>query len=55
MLASYAGHGKVVELLLERGADANARDHMGCTARMWASLAGFSEATKLLKAYERLE
>ena len=36
MFAARYGHGRVVELLLQRGADANLQDSDGGTALIWA-------------------
>ena len=48
MLASDKGHLKVVKLLLEKGANANAQNNNGETALMVASEKGHLEIVKLL-------
>lgn len=45
MLAAYAGNGPLVEALLERGANPEARDHCGRAALHWALLHGLEEPT----------
>jgi hypothetical protein len=46
MLASYRGRHEVVKLLLDRGADVNARDNWGWTALTLACLTGYNEVVK---------
>lgn len=48
MFASFAGHTDVVELLLQTGANANARSPSGWTSLMTASQWGHAEIVKLL-------
>ena len=48
MAASGHGHLEVVKLLLEKGADVNAKNNDGYTALMAASLEGHPEVMKLL-------
>ena len=48
--ASYYGHTERVTMLLEKGADANAKDTSGRTALIWASIGGHIEiVTRLLE------
>jgi len=51
MIASFYGHKEVVELLLKKGADVNAKDKNGRTALMIASKKGHKEIVELLKFY----
>ena len=48
MWASYNGHIEVVILLIEKGADINARDSSGYTALKMASIMGHTEIANLL-------
>lgn len=47
--AAQYGHGAVVRLLVDAGADVNAVDNSGFTALRWASVAGRAEMVALLK------
>ena len=49
MYASWEGHGEVVKLILQAGADANAEDKNGETALMYAEKNGHAEIVRLLK------
>ena len=49
--AAYQGHAEVVELLLMKGANVNARDKDGTTALMCAARRGYIEITELLLNY----
>lgn len=46
--ASYNGHAKVVELLLDKGADPSVQDKNGNTALMWAERQGHAEIVEIL-------
>jgi hypothetical protein len=48
MAAAAGGHEEVVELLLERGADASKRDVEGCTAAAHARAAGHAHLAERL-------
>jgi ankyrin repeat protein len=48
MNAAGFGNKEVVELLLQRGADVNAKTQSGWTALMSAALSGQTEITKIL-------
>jgi ankyrin repeat protein len=48
--AAHEGHKEVVQLLLAKGADVNAKDKKGKTALMWASREGHKEALQALLA-----
>ena len=48
MLTAYTGNPAAVTVLLERGADVNARQFRGQSAVMWAAAEGHSEVVKLL-------
>ena len=48
MLSSEKGHKEIAELLLEKGADVNAKGKSGLTALMSASLRGHKEIAVLL-------
>jgi uncharacterized protein len=50
MLTAYTGHADAVKLLIDRGADVNARQIRGQTALMWAAAEGHAEVVKLLLA-----
>ncbi len=50
MLASSKGNIEVVKVLLDKGADANAKNKDGGTALMLAAQDGNLEVVKLLKA-----
>jgi ankyrin repeat protein len=47
------GHTKIVQLLIEKGADVNVKDGDGNTPLQVASEYGYEEIIKLLKEYER--
>jgi len=48
LLAAKSGDKERVRLLLENGANVNARDRYGWTALMWAVFKGYKEIVKLL-------
>jgi ankyrin repeat protein len=48
MCASYRGHKEVVEFLIQKGADIEAKDNDGMTALMKASFMGRKEIVELL-------
>src|SRR4051812_41260445 len=48
MIAAAEGHTDIVKLLLEKGADANARNSYGRTSLMFASSYGFTQIAELL-------
>jgi ankyrin repeat protein len=48
MVASKEGHENVVKLLLEKGANANLKEHNGATALMMASHKGHDTVVKIL-------
>jgi uncharacterized protein len=50
MIAAFAGHLKVTELLLNRGADVEAKTPHGRTALMWAALGAHTDVTSALLA-----
>jgi ankyrin repeat protein len=50
MLASHTGNPQAVKLLIERGADVNARQFRGQTALMWAAAEGHAEVLDVLLA-----
>ena len=52
MMASAGGHPRVVELLLEAGADPTARDESSATPRKLAEDAGHTEVVALLEQHE---
>lgn len=55
MFAAYFGHDAVVQLLLEKGARANAKDAAGASAADWAAQAGHQAvAERLAKAGAQL-
>jgi ankyrin repeat protein len=47
-LASWKRQSEVVKVLLEKGADIEAKDEDGQTSLMWASYRGYSEVVELL-------
>ena len=49
MQAAYEGHLGVAELLVDKGADVNAKDKVGWTALTCAACEGHLEVVKLLK------
>lgn len=53
MMAAAAGHARVVELLLEAGADRTARRDSGETAAQLAEEAGHAEVVALLERHKR--
>ena len=55
MRAATKGHTKIVRLLLDKGADVNAKDNSGNTALMLADREGHTDIAKLLQAARRLE
>jgi hypothetical protein len=48
MIASYYGHNAVVKLLLDKGAETEAKDVCGCTPLLWAAHNGHKIVVKLL-------
>jgi ankyrin repeat protein len=48
MIAAEKGHTKIVQLLLEKGADVNAKNKYGETALMYAAENGHTETVQLL-------
>jgi ankyrin repeat protein len=46
--AAYGGHGELVKLLLEKGANINVRDENGLTPLMNAAIAGQAEVVRIL-------
>ncbi|MYC72281.1 MAG: ankyrin repeat domain-containing protein [Gemmatimonadetes bacterium] len=55
MLATREGHVEAVGLLVEKGADVNARTSGGFTASMWAKREGHQEVIDLLEAASATE
>jgi ankyrin repeat protein len=51
MYASQKGYAEIVKLLIEKGANVNAKDDRGFTALMLASQNGHKEIVELLKSY----
>ena len=51
MAASHEGHIDIVKLLLDKGADVNAKSKDGDTALKAASVKGHTEIVELLKAH----
>jgi ankyrin repeat protein len=49
MKAAYKGSGEVVLLLLDKGANIEAKDNDGSTALKWATDAGNTETANLLR------
>jgi len=49
MMAVRGRHEATVRLLLEHGADVNARNETGATALSWATERGFTEIVALLR------
>ena len=52
MFASVAGRREVVQVLLDKGAEVNAKDESGQTASILASWKGHGEEVDLLKRAE---
>lgn len=50
-IAVFHGHVKIVETLLEHGANVNARDFYGNTPLLWAALKGNTEIARILLNY----
>ncbi|PON27670.1 hypothetical protein TGAM01_v203437 [Trichoderma gamsii] len=48
IVASYLGHNAVVKLLLDKGAETEAKDAYDCTPLVWASYCGHEATVKLL-------
>ena len=48
MAAGY-GHTEAVEMLIDSGADINAKDSKGISAMMWAEAKGHTEIVNLLR------
>jgi ankyrin repeat protein len=49
--AASPNHGKMVKLLLDRGADVHARDKKELTALIWAENKGHKDTADLLRAH----
>lgn len=52
-LAAFFGHTRIVELLLERGADVRAVTRFGTSPEIWAKARGFREVVDLLQAVSK--
>ena len=50
MIASLKGHLSLVSMLLDRGADIDAKDNYGCTACMITSVQGQSSIVSMLRS-----
>ncbi len=53
MFAAAVGHTAALRELLGAGADVDAKDNKGRTARAWAEKGGHTEAADLLREAER--
>ena len=51
MVAAFTGRMEVIELLIENGADVNAKDEDGGTPLLYATLSGHKEIADLLRKH----
>ena len=54
-MAALAGRKEVVEVLIAKGADVNAKDRQGRTPSKWAEQRGHTEIADLLHKHEAKE